>query len=253
MNLISLTDLIKQSWQLYKNNFKTLISITALLWLPFVLLEVLLLIPASVSPFGIADLLATLVSIASVVAAMIASIILIQIVNKIYHQEPIGNWRDLIKPSINRIGSYLLVWIIIIVLVMVGLILLVIPGIIMAVWYCFSEQVFVLENIKGYAALKRSKELVQGHWWPILGRYLGASLFFGIIIWIINAVILFPFGVNKIDQANIISIMRQPTWQDNLISGIISIIVAPLFITVGVILYNNLKQIKDTPTKSQPA
>lgn len=254
MNLISLIDLIKQSWQLYKNNFKTLMSITAWL-LIFVLLEVLILILALTGKLAIAAFLGFLVLIASIVATIVISIVLIQIINKIYHQELIGDWHDLIKPAVNRIGSYLLIGIITAILVFVGLVLFIIPGIIMAVWYSFSEQVFVLENIKGYAALKRSKELVEGYWWPVLGRWLGASVFFGIIIWIITIIISIPFGINKINPSNMMNaiIGQQSRWQDDLISGLISIFVLPLFTIIGVILYNNLKQIKNTSTKNQPA
>lgn len=251
MNLISVSELVKQSWQLYKNNFKTLISITAWL-LPFVLLQILLLIPAQVSVLDFTALLSFLVSVASIVTAIVISIILIQINNKIYLQESIGNWRDLIKPAIQKAGGYVLVVIITAILVIIGLVLLIIPGIIMAVWYSFSEQVFVLENIKGYKALKRSKELVSGYWWPVLGRWLGASLFFGIIIWIISIIVSIPFGINKINPTGMMNVMQQPTWQDDLISGIISIFVTPLFIAIGVILYNNLKQIKDASPETQP-
>lgn len=253
MNLISLTDLIKQSWRLYKNNFKTLISITAWL-LIFVLLQMLLFILTLTGKLAAVAFFGFLVLIASIAAAIVMSIILIQVINKIYHQEPIGNWNDLIKPAINKIGSYLLIAIINTVLVVVGLVLLIVPGIIIAVWYSLGAQVFVLENIRGYAALKRSKELVEGYWWPVLGRWLGVSLFFGIIIWIINAVVLFPLGINRFVPAITMNAIlgEQTKWQEDLISGIISILVIPLFTTVGVILYNNLKQIKSTPAKNQP-
>lgn len=252
MNLISVSELIKQSWQLYKNNFKTLISITAWL-LIFVLFQVLFSILILTGKLAAAAFLGFLVLIASIAATIVISIILIEVINKIYHKESIDNWHNLIKPAINRIGGYLLVAIITAVLVMVGFVLLVVPAIIMAVWYSLSEQVFVLENVKGYAALKRSKELVSGYWWQVFGRWLGASLFFAVIIWIINAIVLFPFGINKFSPNFTMNVMvwEQTKWQDDLISGVTSVLIIPLFTTIGIILYNNLKQIKSASQVNQ--
>jgi hypothetical protein len=47
--------------------------------------------------------------------------------------------------------------------VQTGFVLCLVPGIIFAVWFCFVEQVVVIEGIRGASALTRSKQIVRNH------------------------------------------------------------------------------------------
>ncbi len=58
-----------------------------------------------------------------------------------------------------------------------GLILLIIPGILFALWFSLSQHVVVIEGISGPAALSRSKKLVR--------RHLGTLLILGFIMMVI--------------------------------------------------------------------
>lgn len=51
-----------------------------------------------------------------------------------------------------------------------GFVLLVVPGIIFAVWFSFSLFVVVLHNTGIRESLVRSKQLVRGKFWPVFGR-----------------------------------------------------------------------------------
>jgi hypothetical protein len=55
-------------------------------------------------------------------------------------------------------------------------VLLVLPGIYLAVRWFFVPQAVVLEHAHGPGALRRSGELVQGCWWRTLGIVLLANL-----------------------------------------------------------------------------
>jgi hypothetical protein len=66
--------------------------------------------------------------------------------------------------------------------IMGGLILLIIPGILFALWFSLAQHVVVIEGQSGSAALKRSKQLVR----PYLGTF--------IILWIILIVIGLALG-----------------------------------------------------------
>lgn len=50
--------------------------------------------------------------------------------------------------------------------------LLIVPGFIMSIYYAFVSWVFIFEGMKNKAAMHRSKDLVQGHWWAVFGRLL---------------------------------------------------------------------------------
>lgn len=66
-----------------------------------------------------------------------------------------------------------------------GLILLIIPGIIFAIWFSLSYFVLLLEDIRGVEAMKRSKAYVKGKWWAVFGR-----LMFLIVVGFIVSVVL---------------------------------------------------------------
>ncbi len=67
----------------------------------------------------------------------------------------------------------------------VGLVLLVIPGLVFAVWFMLSPPVVVLEGKSAVAALKRSKQLGDGSHW----RNVGMLLLLSVILFVIGAIL----------------------------------------------------------------
>ncbi len=57
-----------------------------------------------------------------------------------------------------------------------GLLLLIIPGIYLAIRWYFVTQAVVVEGARGTKALSRSGDLVRGNWWRVLGIVLVAGL-----------------------------------------------------------------------------
>jgi Membrane domain of glycerophosphoryl diester phosphodiesterase len=57
-----------------------------------------------------------------------------------------------------------------------GLVLLILPGVYLAVRWFFVPQAVVLQRAHGPKALRRSGELVEGYWWRTLGIVLLANL-----------------------------------------------------------------------------
>lgn len=87
--------------------------------------------------------------------------------------------------------------------IFIGLIL-VIPGIIVAVWYVSSLYVFIFEDLQGMKALKRSKELVKGYWWAVFGRLVlidmvsilvMAILHNPVLSSLLNIFVILPFSI----------------------------------------------------------
>ena len=55
---------------------------------------------------------------------------------------------------------------------MLGMVLLVIPGIIVAVIFCVAAPVLVMEKTPVFASLGRSRELTKGFRWPVFGLFV---------------------------------------------------------------------------------
>lgn len=70
------------------------------------------------------------------------------------------------------------------VALVLGLILLVIPGLSIGVYWFFSLQAIVVNEKSGWQALKHSFQIVDEHWWSFFGRLviLYALMIFGITV-----------------------------------------------------------------------
>jgi hypothetical protein len=77
-------------------------------------------------------------------------------------QEPRG-FADLYRNSSSRLGALLAVSILMGIGVGLGLVLLIVPGILLAIRWAVATPVVVLEGLGARAAMRRSQELVAGH------------------------------------------------------------------------------------------
>jgi hypothetical protein len=89
-----------------------------------------------------------------------------------------------------RLGPILIVAILVGLATLAGLIVLIIPGIYIGVRLAVSTQALVVEGKGGTQAMRRSWDLVGGHWWHAAFTVLLA----GLLTEVVNAVITAPFG-----------------------------------------------------------
>jgi hypothetical protein len=72
--------------------------------------------------------------------------------------------------------------------ILLGVILLIIPGIILALMWALVPAVFVLEGKHGLEVFTRSKELTKGYKWAILGRVLLYALLAFVVLFLASIV-----------------------------------------------------------------
>lgn len=90
--------------------------------------------------------------------------------------------------AFSRIGALIGLAILVGVVVFVGYLLLIIPGIIFGVFLSMAMPAFIVER-KGISdAMSRSWELVRGSWWHTLGVILVAGILAGIVSSVIGAI-----------------------------------------------------------------
>lgn len=78
--------------------------------------------------------------------------------------------------ALERLLPLLWVTILTAVVVLIGFICLIIPGIFLAVSLAIAVPVLMAEDRRGLAALRRARELVAGHWWHVLGVLVVAAV-----------------------------------------------------------------------------
>jgi hypothetical protein len=108
--------------------------------------------------------------------------------------------RAVLPRSSVLVGSVLLALLVSIV----GLIALVVPGIIMLVWFQFVGQVVVLEHLDFGVALRRCRELVRGSWWRVLGWIVVVDIVAGVASLIAGLVFSILVPSDGSDRANLV-------------------------------------------------
>jgi hypothetical protein len=122
-----------------------------------------------------------------------------------------------------RLGSVILLSLLVGLAILGGLILLVIPGLIFAVFLSVSIPVLIVENRRGTEAMSRSWNLVKGHFWHALGVILVAAIIAGVI-------------------SSIIAAIGGDAWfMQWIFSSIGAILTAPFTALVSVLLYLDLR------------
>ncbi len=114
-----------------------------------------------------------------------------------------------------------------------GFIALIVPGIILAVWFIFAQYVLVDQNIRGLNALLTSREYVRGRWGMVFGRLVLFFLVYFVLLLLLSIVQNVGKDTALGDLLSILSLLVQ------MVMGLL----ASLYIFA---MYENLKEIKGT-------
>lgn len=233
--LISIYDLIKNGWHLYIKNIKKMLLPIGITIPPYILLYAL-----EYFTFPGQPIIMLVIAILAVFVALWASVIFIEMIDKISKNQSYDQ-NEIFKSSMKKIASYFWVIILVALIIIGGFILLIIPGIIFAVWYAFAEYIVVLEekDNKGIKALASSKDLVRGRWGAAFWRLCLPTLLVYLTGTLITLAIAYILTLGKMDftalDQNIVF---------NIIFSFIFLCLSPLFTAYGVIAYNNFKATK---------
>lgn len=175
--LLPISDVFKQSFEIY---FKKIWLLIKLIFFSFLSFAVFI-------PFGIAGFLISygplknnnvtinlILADALLLLLPLSAAIIIGIWSQaamLFAVKDDISAKEALAISWDKMGSFFWVGFLTWVIVFVGFIAFIIPGIIFSVWFIFAVFEFVCEDVKGLQALKNSKNLVKGNWWSIFVRF----------------------------------------------------------------------------------
>ena len=119
------------------------------------------------------------------------------------------------------------------IVITIGFILFIIPGVILSVWFTFAVFILVLERTKIIEAMKISREYVKGKWWGVFGRLVAGSLMAFLLLAILFAIVRF-LGMDILVE--------------NIIVTFISMLIAPIAFAYMYLMYQDVKGTPVTPT-----
>jgi len=123
------------------------------------------------------------------------------------------------------------------VLVSLGMILLIVPGIIIALMICLAIPVLMVENAGVVGSLQRSRALTKGYRWHLFGVFLLAF----VITTIVNILVPMPFGLVLPDTAGTV------------VALLLQLFTTVFLATVLAVAYHDLRVAKEGVSTAQLA
>jgi len=128
-----------------------------------------------------------------------------------------------------------------------GMVLLIIPGIYLAIALSFGQMFLVEQNVRGLKALAASRDLVRGRWWAVLWREFAGGLVFGAGLVLLVIIVFTLFGLIA-GPDRFVLLMQSPELDPllngtlNLINSILQAALIPLFVGFQVKVYRALRR-----------
>jgi hypothetical protein len=246
---LSIGEVVSQTFELYRRNFAQyfilylvveaiLGGVAALAYHTFIL-PTLPPSPTSQQVInwfpGFFSTLLALIAVIGVVGLVVSPIAAggtIKMASEEIEGRPVNLWASV------RFAASKLIWmwalgLIVGIIVGLGFIALVVPGIILLIMFCLTLPALLLENVGVIGSLTRSRELVSHRWLKTFGIFLVWLIIIGIAS-IVVGLIANPFG-----------------WASQIVSSVLSAFYLPLIsVTMVVYYYSNLARI--TPAQTGP-
>lgn len=140
-------------------------------------------------------------------------------------------FKEIYKSSWKNILPFFIINFLVGSIILGGSILLIIPAFIFSIWFMFANYVLIVDGVRGFAALLRSREYARGHWWMIFGRLLLINIFV-----ILSLVMM---GV----IAGLLGLDQESVWA-SIISSVASFVFSIYILCYTFQLFNNLRDVR---------
>jgi len=199
---MTLSEVLNGAFSICRAHFGDLMKTVAVVLVPAQLIGLIVLLAA---PDGTTDLLlgttdpqdtvegesvlAVLVfSGLSSLASLLATAAAYRFTSDSYLGFEIG-WRESISYALRKLHS--IIWVLLLagLGITVGFLLLIVPGVFIAIAWALAIPVLLSEDARGSKALGRSYRLVRGHWWKTFGTLIIAGIIVGLLQAALSAVV----------------------------------------------------------------
>ncbi len=250
--LISAKDIIVKSVHLYKENMRLFLSYMGALFVP---LAVSILLGGLFTLSDHTSVPLTMVRVTIMILVYLASLWItltfIRVVAHRYEGTPAESMKQELQKSIPLIWPAILASLLAGLTVFGGALLLIIPGIIFSIWFAFVIYAVAIDTKKPIDAMRASKSLVVGRWFPVFWRFVAPGILFGILVFAAEGSLGFILGkLGSGISPEQTGIYMGVTILFGLVSSALSLFLTPLTTAAPTILYQELKK-TPLPTSSK--
>ncbi len=240
LKYLSLGEMIGRAFNIYINNLLPLLLISVVSNIPYLIFRLytmnfpvanLTQLSVEDATFALFDVVGTI--FISIIVTALCTGLMIEIISKKYLGKTV-TFKKYYKNTLSRIVPLIIMALLAGLIIMLGYIVFVIPGIILMLGFALSGQVFIIEKKGIKDSLKRSWQLSKGKksyifWIMIIFSIVIMGIYYA-VTFLLNT-IFFPVSVN----------LEQVSAAKIIVTHIISAVLEP-FSTCGIILlYFNLR------------
>ncbi len=186
MNRLDIGFVLQRAIETYVKFWRTMLGLALAIQIPVALIDALLTGSSLLAGRVILGLVSLVVSVVAGVVVSGMFVLLFDDVRDGRQDRTIAEYFNATTP---RFGPLCITGFLVGLGVFGGLLLLVVPGVILMVWWSLSGVVVMLEQKDGTAAMRRSKEIVRGNAWRLFGLILLSSIMAGVVTAITGAVL----------------------------------------------------------------
>ncbi|MBU0614343.1 hypothetical protein KJ766_03640 [Patescibacteria group bacterium] len=229
-------ELVGRMFSLYKTHFNVYFGYAAWLFVP-VALTVLAFITLNSSNFELVNIILSL--FVTLLLGTWIQIICIQLTQKIDKKKTI-HFKKISSEAWKLMVPYLLISIVTGVMILLGFVFLIIPGIIASVLLVFATTIVALEYKPIWQAIRQSYKLASKNFFSILLK-LVVGYFSILAIYLLGYLMIYAFGwfLSGVDFMSYFQ--SSPTLVEDLLTKSLSIVLLPLFPIFHTLLYLDSK------------
>lgn len=174
--------------------------------------------------------LAILLGIVSLIVGAITGGTVVKCVSDVL-EKGTANLQDGFRFALSKLPSLIGAQLLTSILIGIGLMLLLVPGIIFAIMFSLTIPVVIIEQVGAFESLGRSKRLVKNRWGTTFALLLVLYIIVLIVGWI-SIVVVTPFGSSFGPFSSIVS---------NMVSNLIASLVSPILPIGTTLLYYSMR------------
>jgi glycerophosphoryl diester phosphodiesterase family protein len=221
---------ISEAWEIYKRHWQHLLAFSLVVYVAVALISGLL------GAIFEAWLAAPLAAVVVIIGLFWLEAALVKAVEDVHDGKADRSLAETFGQARAQLPAVVVASILAAIGIVVGLILLVVPGLVLLTWWCVIIPVIVLENKSSGEAFGRSRELVRGHGWNV----------FGVIVLVVLLLIGFDIALR-------IVLTPLADWLQSFLSSFVSgTLTAPFVATVLTLLYFRLRDAKKPQAQEPP-